>query len=202
MSQEETPRLQRLAEGTRRVYTFKELSNACFFSLQLAQETEAGSFYNLMFSMLGSAFAVEAYLNHLGQDKFGEKEWEKIERSMNPESKLRVLARLIDYNLDFGRRPCQTFADMFKYRNAIAHARTETLTFEEGQEYDPMEGPTVPETKWEQATTLETAERYYEDARELVRQLHEAAGLPEHQLRYSGSSEWSGSPVSEGEQST
>ncbi len=198
MNQEEDPSPLRLTQGTRRVYTFKDLSNACFCSLELARESEKGRFYNCMFSMIGAAFAVEAYLNHLGQYKFGQKEWGKIERKMRPESKLRVLAKLINHNLDFSRRPCQTFTDMFRYRNAIAHARTETLTFEE-QTYDPGESPAEPETKWEQATKLETAERFYRDARELVRQLHEAAGLPEHQLWSSGMSEWSGSPVSEHE---
>ena len=201
MNQEEAPSPLRLTQGTRRVYTFKDLLNACFFSLGLAQERKEGSFYNFMFSMLSSAFAVEAYLNHLGQDRFGKKEWGKIERGMSPESKLRVLAKLFNYNLDFGRRPWQTFADMFRYRNAIVHARTETLTFAE-QTYDAGEGPAEPKTKWEQATTTETAERFYKDARELIQQLHAAAGLPGHQLWSSGLSEWSGSPISEGEQST
>ena len=155
-----------------------------------------------MSSMMSAAFAVEAYLNHLGQDKFGKKEWEKIERGMSPESKLRVFAKLIDYNLDFSRRPCQTFAEIFNYRNLIAHARTESLTFEEGQVYDFIEGPTEPETKWEQKTTLETAERFYEDAWELVRQLHKAAGPsdPDLQLLDSGGwSNWTSTAVAEGE---
>ena len=205
MSREENPSLQQLTEGTRSVYTFKDLSNACFFSLQKARETEEGRFYNLMFSMISAAFSVEAYLNHLGRAKFGEAEWESRERGMSVKCKLRTLSSLINYNADFGRRPCQTFTDMFRYRNAIAHARTETLTFEEEQIYDSLEGPTEPETKWERVTTLRSAKRFYKDARELVRQLHEAAGLPEHQLWSSGTSEWSGSPVSpvsEGEQST
>ncbi len=162
-----------------------------------------GYFYDCMFSMVGAAFAVEAYLNHLGQDRFGGKEWgEKMERGMNPESKIRVLAKLIDYNLDFSRRPCQTFAEIFNYRNLIAHARTESLTFEEGQVYDFIEGPTEPETKWEQKTTLETAERFYEDAWELVRQLHKAAGPsdPDLQLLDSGGwSNWTSTAVAEGE---
>ncbi len=201
MSQEKAPSQWRLTRGTRDVYTFNVLFNGSNHTLRLAQEREEGRFYYCMFSMLSAAFAVEAYLNHLGQDRFGEKEWERIERGMNPESKLRVLAKLINYNLDFGRRPCQTFPEMFNYRNLIVHAETESLTFEEGQVYDSIDGPTEPETKWEQKTTLETAERFYEDAMELVRQLHEAAGLPEDLLQVGVTewSEWSGSLESEGE---
>ena len=200
MSQEASSRW-RLKHGTRGVYTFNVLFNGCNHALKLAQESEQGSRYTCMFSMLSAAFAVEAYLNHLGQDRFGDREWERIERGMNPESKLRVLAKLISYELDFSRRPCQTFAVIFKYRNALAHARTETLTFVDGQVYEPTTGPTEPETGWEQATTLETAERFYKDSLELVRQLHEAAGLPEYLLQFgvSGWSSWASTAVAEDE---
>ena len=192
MSQDETPSRWRVTQGERRVHTFAVLFSGCRHALKSARNRRVGYFYDCMFSMVGAAFAVEAYLNHLGQDRFGEKEWEeKMERGMNTDSKLRVLAKLLEYNLDFGRRPCQTFAEIFNYRNLIAHAGTESLTFEEGQVYDSTEGPTEPETKWEQRTTLETAERFYEDAWELVRQLHKAAGLSEPDLQFLDSSGWS-----------
>ena len=201
MNQEGLPSRMRLNRGTRGVYTFNVLFNGCNYALKLAQEREEGIRYTCMFSMLSAAFAVEAYLNHLGQDRFGKREWKVIGRNMSPEAKLRLLAKLTNYNPDFGRRPCQTFSEIMGYRNRMVHARTETLTFVEGQVYDPTTGPTEPETGWEQATTLETAERFYKDSLELVRQLHEAAGLPEYLLQFgvSGWSEWSGSPVSDGE---
>ena len=189
MSQDETPKEKRRFKGTRRIYTFGVLLSASDHTLDHAQRKVEGEFYDSMSSMLSSAFALEAYLNHLGAAKFGQKEWERIERGMSTESKLRVLAKIINYNIDFGKRPFQTFMKMLKYRNTIVHARTETLTYDEEQEYGPRERPAHPETWWEQATTLKTAERFYEDARELVRQLHEAAGLPEHQLWSAGDGE-------------
>ena len=198
MSEEENPSRWRLTQGKREVQTFAVLFKGCRLSLKLARDRRTWHFYDCMSSMVGAAFALEAYLNHLGKGRFGEKEWEKIERGMSAESKLRVLAKQIDYNLDFSRRPCQTFADIFKYRNAIVHARTETLPFEE-QVYDLTEGPAEPKTRWEQATTLDIAERFYEDAWELVRQLHKAAGLSEPDLQFLGSSGWSSVLVSEGE---
>ncbi len=220
MNQEETTKVKHHVEGTRYVYTFSVLSNASFCSLELAKESEEGQLHNCMFSMLSSAFALEAYLNHLGQDKFGEKEWEKIERGMSVESKLRVLAKLINYDLDFGKRPCQTFRKIMWYRNTMVHAGTEILPYEEVQVYDPVEGPAEPETKWEQATTLETAERFYEDTRAMIDQLNEAnrmyearrlgeeQGLPMSEaLKWvkllswwpSGGSEYCARPVSENE---
>ena len=198
MNQEGPPSQMRLTQGEREIQTFAVLFNGCKLALELAREKRVWHFYDCMSSMVGAAFALEAYLNHLGQARFGKKEWEKIERGMGAESKLRVLAKLVNYNLNFGRRPCQTFADIFKYRNAIVHARTETLPFEE-QVYVLTEGPAEPKPRWEQATTLDTAERFYKDAWELVRQLHKAAGLSEHDLQFLGSSGWSSVAVSEGE---
>ena len=174
MSQEEPTRIKHHVEGTRNVYTFSVLSNASYCSLELAKESEEGQLHNCMFSMLSAAFAVEAYLNHLGQARFGRREWSGIGRSMSINAKLRVLAKLINYDLNFGTRPCQTFSKMFKYRNRMVHAETEILPYEKEQEYVPRKGPADPETWWEQATTLETAERFYRDARCLINQLNEA----------------------------
>ena len=217
MSQEETTKVKHHVEGTRHVYTFSVLSNASFCILELAKKCEEGRMHHCM---LSSAFAIEAYLNHLGQTRFGKKEWEKIERGMSAEAKLRVLAKLINYDLDFGKRPCQTFSRMMWYRNTMVHAGTEILPYEKVQVYDPVEGPAEPETKWEQATTLETAERFYEDTRAMIDQLNEAnrlfeakrlseaRGLPMSEaLKWvkllswwpSGGGEYSARPVSEHE---
>ena len=42
MNQEETRRMERLAEGTRGVYTFAVLFHGCNHALKLAQEREEG----------------------------------------------------------------------------------------------------------------------------------------------------------------
>ena len=149
MSQQEIPSRWQVTRGRRRVYTFAVLFSGCSHALKSARGEEWG------ISMTAcSAWWVRPLL------------WKPIstisgriglagrnggENGTRHESRIqiRVLAKLIDYNLDFSRRPCQTFAEIFNYRNLIAHARTESLTFEEGQVYDFIEGPTEPETKWD-----------------------------------------------------
>lgn len=182
MSQEERPEMKYRVKVTRHLYTFNNLLSASYHALDLVQGEEKVEFYKCMFSMLSAAFAVEAYLNHLGQAVFDEGEWSNIQKDINIKAKLRVLAKIIDFKIDFGKRPFQTFDEMVKYRNIIVHAGTETLYGDE-QEYGPREYPVDPETWWEQETTLMKAERFRADARELMRQLHQAAGLPEDELR-------------------
>ena len=197
MSQEESAPVKLRIAATRHLFTFNNLLASSYHAVDLVKGEEKSVFYKCMFSMLSAAFAVEAYLNHLGQAKFGKKDWGEIEK-IKVKAKLRVLAKLIDYDVDFGKRPFQTFSDMFKYRNIVVHAGTEILPGEE-QEYGPSEYPVDPETWWEQETTPRKADRFRTDARELIEQLHKAARLPEGELRSLEMSEYHARPVSEHE---
>ncbi len=70
------------------------------------------------------AFALEGYLNMLGAHHVSC--WSEIEKGLNPEGKLSLLAEIVRFKFEFGARPFQSFRDVFKYRNAFSHPKLET----------------------------------------------------------------------------
>jgi len=165
-------------EANRTVFTFAQLHAAGVHALQDGTGRAKGSFYEFMTANMFAAFSVEAYLNHLGPRKFNC--WEKLER-LPVESKLVLLLEELKQQPDFSRRPFQTVKEMFKFRNQLAHGTTKRVP-ESGTESSMQnlllgESPRYPQLEWENQCTQETAERFMEDAKAVIVQLHQWAGL-------------------------
>lgn len=150
-------------------YTYKIFLEASSEALTKAQNHERGYMFESMFSMIFSSFALEAFLNHLGQFRFGEKNWSFIEQGMSPKGKLCLLAEFLGYDVDFGSRPCQTFTDIFKYRNTVAHATTTFKITEHESMEDALDVERLHREDAEEM--LNKAKRFHDDARELVSQM-------------------------------
>jgi len=78
---------------------------------------------------------------------------------------------------DFSRRPHQTLRDLFKFRNAIAHGKSQIVTASKEVSVEEDFYNHRPKTFEEEYCNLENAKRAKEDIGDLVRQLHSAAGL-------------------------
>ena len=102
---------------------------------------------------------------------------ETLKRKLSPRDKLDILAIVLAFQPDFGRRPFQTFQSIFKLRDLIVHAKTETLTLEGEFILDEEERPPKPLTVWEQLISVEGARRFLDDTKEIVDQVGKAAGL-------------------------
>ena len=98
----------------REVRTYAYLRKAAVDALEKAKSIEEGSFYQLMSSLVFSAFAVEAYLNHVGEHKI--QYWGEIEK-IEPMAKLKVLYSHLNLQFDPSKRPIQTIRQLFKFRN-------------------------------------------------------------------------------------
>ena len=72
-----------------------------------------------------SAFTVEAYMNHLGQNQVAG--WGILERKLSPREKLDFLSTALHFTVDWSRRPYQSFDVMLKLRDALAHGKTEPI---------------------------------------------------------------------------
>ena len=153
----------------RTTYTYRIFLEASSESLTKAQNHERGYMFECMFSMIFSSFALEAFLNHLGQFRFGEKNWSFIEQGMSPKGKLCLVAEFLGYDIDFSSRPCQTFIDIFRYRNKVAHATTTFEITEHESVEDALD--TGRRHREEAEEVLNKAKRFYDDARELVSQM-------------------------------
>jgi len=160
-------------KGTREVRTFVDLNHSSHVLILKTKENRKGSYHTTMAALLLTAFTFEAYLNHLGSGKI--KFWDKIE-SIRVLDKYEVLCKEFDIEVDFSKRPYQTLKSLFKYRNSIAHGKSQILEKTEtvNASSDPYDHS--PKTQWEEFCTLKNAERAKEDVEQTITELHEAAG--------------------------
>jgi hypothetical protein len=92
--------------------------------------------------------------------------------------KLDLLAQGVNCRIDRSRRPAQTIKMLFRFRDSVAHGRTEILTINEMVSEDHKPGFRAPPTKIEKWCNTEKLDRAMNDAREIISELHTAASLP------------------------
>lgn len=164
-------------KGSREVRTFVDLNHGVNVLIQKTEEEEKGSYYTTMGALLLSAFTFEAYLNHLGDRTL--KFWSEIE-SIKVMEKYAVLCKHLNLSPDFSRRPNQTLSSLFRFRNAIAHGKSQIL--EETKEVSSQDEPYrhSPKAHWEEYCTLDNAKRAKDDISKVIEELHIAAGLGDY----------------------
>jgi len=172
----------------RKVNTFAELLHASTVLLENAKRKEDGCFYQTMGAILMSAFAFEAYLNHIGAALF--RFWPEMER-LPWRAKLKIVLCHVNLEVDHGSGPYQTLSKLFEFRNAVAHGRSEVLDpperVETGDDREELRRR-KPLTQWEQDCTIDFADRAHNDTEAMIRQIHAKAGRDEAELRRSGHS--------------
>lgn len=169
-----------VAKGNREVRTYAHLYHAAAYALEEAEKSEEGSFYKVMTSLTFSAFTLEAFFNHAGQECVSY--WTEIER-ITPLQKLKVLYDIADITYDKSKRPIQTVIEVFKFRNFMAHGRTEHLIFDTNinkKELDP--GENIIDTKWEQFCNLKEAQRALADVEAIIDSLAKELNLGDYPL--------------------
>jgi len=154
----------------RTLFTHTELFSIAETALERGREHSNRSEY--VTALVMAAFSFEAYLNFVGENKFSF--WNDVDR-IPVRNKLNLICKNVDLQPDFSRRPYQSLIELWRFRNFLAHARTETL--EVIQDGPPSEAPEYPETEWERQCTLKTAARLVKDVRIVSRDLHERTGM-------------------------
>ena len=155
--------------------------------LENTKEQREGWFYECMTTILMAAFKFEAYLNHAGAAIFPY--WDEMER-LPHKNKLSIICSHLGGKKTSGERPFQTLINLFDFRNAIAHGKSEFLDPPECIEVGDVEKlrRKKPLTGWEQLCTIEFAERAYEDTEVIMKLIHAAARLDDDELHHSGHS--------------
>jgi len=95
----------------RQVNTYAEMWNASHVMLDKAEKDVEGSYYQLMASLIFTAFTLEACLNHIGKQIFGC--WDDLEQ-LSPQKKMNIIAEKLRVAKDDGKRPFQTVKKLFK----------------------------------------------------------------------------------------
>jgi hypothetical protein len=169
----------------RQVNTYAEMWHASYVMLGKAEENPEGSFYQLMASLIFTAFTLEAYLNHIGPSIF--KCWDDLEQ-LSPKRKLNLIAEKLKIERDDSNRPFQTVAKLFKFRNDVAHGKTVRLKSENRIKVVDLDrtlnqrlGERL-ETPWQKYCSLTNAERAREDVKIIIQKLHKGSGVTGHIL--------------------
>ena len=166
------------------VNTYALMWNASWSFLKTAEQEVEGSYYQIMASLIFTAFTMEAYLNHLGKQLL--QCWNEIEISLSPSKKLRLLAEKIGIEIHERKRPFQTVFNIFKFRNWFAHGKTVYFKSEKDfyvlnkklnkYKYHP------PETKWMKYCRLQNALNAQEDVEKIIRLFQDKSGIKDHLL--------------------
>src|SRR4051812_34880217 len=114
----------RIMRGNATFNAFAYLLNGAHSLAQTAKEHGPGANYCRVAAVVFSAFAAEAYLNHIGVLICPT--WEEAEEKRPWREKLEFIAHLLGVTPDWGRRPFQTAGRVFSFRNSLAHGRTKT----------------------------------------------------------------------------
>lgn len=161
-------------KGEREVKTFVDLFHGSNVLLKKSSADKKGSYFTTMGSLLLTAFAFEAFLNHLGNKKI--KFWDEIER-ISVFDKYIVLCKELCIEPDFSKRPYQTLTQLVKFRNSIAHGRSTILKVNKGVSSKDEPWDHEPKTDWEEFCTEKNADRSREDIEKIIVELNETAKL-------------------------
>jgi len=157
--------------------------HASYVMLEKAKKDPEGSYYQLMASLIFTAFTLEAFLNHIGQSIF--KCWNDLEQ-LSPSRKLNLIAEKLEIEKDDGKRPFQTVSKLFKFRNDVAHGKTvylksaKQITVVDYKFNQHMQE--VLQTPWENYCNLKNAERTREDVEKICRIIHKTSSITDDVL--------------------
>jgi hypothetical protein len=174
--------------------TYAELWHASECVLAAGIEQPRGSSWQFLSSIVLTAFAFEAYLDHVGPQVLSC--WGSLER-LSPNSKLYLLCETLKVRLPgaTGERPLETISELFKFRNTLAHGRSETIIPEpKSVDIDELEAHRTERllSDWERLIeNCDFAKRAREDVETVLKLLQAARPEPKEALFRFGGRTWS-----------
>jgi hypothetical protein len=175
-------------EGRATFFTFAYLRQAAASALESAKATRVGSGYQLVSAAVFASSAVEAHLNHVGHARFSF--WPIVEPKLSWRGKLDLIAEQFGIKPDFDRRPFQTLAELFTFRDHVIHGKTHELKVsyqyrEPGDDFDRMDPEWLSNYR-----SREVVERSVADAWKVMELIHEKAGFDKASLYVDASGEF------------
>ena len=142
--------------------------------MQTAQEYQRGNLYTLLSSLLLRAFTFEAYLNHVGERHLNM--WD-ARKHLNWFKKFNEICQRLNFTPDKSARPYSTLTPLFRFRNLMAHGKSETIKEEKEVNSQDADKYFWLLTEWETFCTFENVERAKQDITAIIIELHKQAGL-------------------------
>jgi hypothetical protein len=165
----------------RHLITYVEHWHTSSTLLKLGAESEGGSYHQFLASIVFTAFALEAFLNHVGN--LVHTNWSELDRASS-RKKLAAITKQLSITVNFKDSPWQVFPELVEVRNAIAHGRSEDLEDDIPMSPDDYESELgiMLEANWQTYSNKEQAERVRKEVESLFRIVWEGAGLDKHRL--------------------
>ena len=165
--------------GEAKYIAFADLLHGAGSLLLTAAAAPEGSAYCRWSSVIFSAFAVEAALNHIGQNALPN--WDKPRMSVW--KKLESLEKYFGFKADRTVPPFNAIEELFRARDLPAHGKTTTETIE--GEFDEHWDALDPE--WRRRFSAPAyAQGVYDDTRAMIRSLLDNCGLQDTTLEMTG----------------
>ncbi len=190
-----------LVQKHRVIHMYSELWHASGCVLAAGLREPRGSSWQFLSSTVLTAFAFEAYMNHVGPCIFDC--WAELER-LSPWSKFELLCEELQVKIPggVGKPPLQTIKILFEFRNTMAHGRSEEVTpspelRDVNDKLDRYLGK-KPLTDWERLIqSPDFAKRARRDVQKVLEKVHAARPDPKEPLFTSGIGSHSATLVSE-----
>ena len=155
--------------------------------LDRAAQEKKGSYHQYLACITFTAFTLEAFLNHIGEELF--ESWRDDLEQINVKGKIRIISDKLGLKVDYGDTPWQVVPELVAFRNKVAHGKNERL-FEEVMmplnEYDEHLNLFL-KTDWQEAATMDNAERIRILVQDLCLEIWTACGHGEAMLFAHGS---------------
>jgi hypothetical protein len=107
--------------------------------LDMSASQPKGCYYLWMGSLLLSAFAFEGYVNFLGKVYFPS--WKSIGRNLSWRHKTKKIADHVGLLIDEKNRPFETVTLLFRFRNQVAHPKSQELNKEDVKDLKELTTP-------------------------------------------------------------
>jgi hypothetical protein len=175
-----------LVSKQRTIHMYSELWHASQCVLDAGIHQPSGSSSQFLSSAVLTAFAFEAYVNHVGPTVISC--WKQLER-LPPLSKFDLLCETLGVSFPegLGRRPLQSVIKLLEFRNTMAHGRSRDIKAgpelrDANDKLDQYLGQR-PLAKWERLIqNADFARQVRDDLKEVLTLLHAARPEPKEGL--------------------
>jgi hypothetical protein len=123
-------------------------------------------------ALIMACFTIEAFANHLGKKLF--RSWDTIEKGVSPMGKLKLFIEMKGMGIKYQEAPFNTVHGLMKWRNLIAHGKTEKIATSHTASLHNYEEllRKIGQPEWAKYVIEVDIERIDKDCQELMETIH------------------------------
>ena len=154
------------------VQSYGEFWDAFLFLKQRIDKNAMGWIHLKLSALTMACFAIEAFANHVGKHLFPS--WDTIERGVSTDGKLKMFIEMKEMGIKYEETPFNTVHGLIKWRNKIAHGRTEKIATSHIVSADGYEElfHRIEQAKWRKYVIDVDIDKIEKDCKELMETIH------------------------------